>query len=95
MMGTELTNTTYKWYSTYLDQGSIKLTVKKLDGTVVIDFDRKNIDMWRDGDFVRPKWGIYRGKSEQLRKEEEEVRFANFSITRGKIPLVDCVRIRK
>ena len=35
------------------------------------------------GDFVRPKWGIYRSilDWDNLRSEEEAVRFANFSVS--------------
>ena len=46
--------------------------------------------MWRgfsDADFARPKWGIYRSivETDSLRADEERVRFADFSITKGKI----------
>jgi hypothetical protein len=39
---------------------------------------------------VRGKWGIYRGKSPQLRAAEETVRFANIGVTAGASPSSDC-----
>jgi hypothetical protein len=72
------------------DNGSIKITIKKPDGSVVIDAERAGLDFWRQGDYVRGKWGIYRGKSDQLKVGEETVRFANFGITKGATPASDC-----
>jgi hypothetical protein len=72
------------------DNGSIKMTVKKPDGTTVIDIDKSGLDFWRQGDYIRGKWGIYRGKSDQLKVGEETVRFANFGITKGATPSSDC-----
>jgi hypothetical protein len=56
----------------------------------VINASASGLDLWRQGDYVRGKWGIYRGKSPQLRAEEETVRFANFGITAGANPSSDC-----
>jgi hypothetical protein len=72
------------------DNGSIKMTIKKPDGTTVIDIDKAGLDFWRQGDYIRGKWGIYRGKSDQLKVGEETVRFANFGITKGSTPSSDC-----
>jgi hypothetical protein len=46
--------------------------------------------MWRgvkDNHFARPKWGIYRSmiETDSLRADEEQVRFADFVIRKGKI----------
>ncbi|MDX2053420.1 MAG: hypothetical protein SFV15_13565 [Polyangiaceae bacterium] len=70
--------------ATFTDTGSLKLTIKTLDGTVLIDVDRTNLDLWRAGDFVRPKWGIYRSLADSaaLRPEEDTVLFANFSVSK-------------
>jgi hypothetical protein len=70
--------------------GAFSMTVKKPDGTAVISIDTQGLDLWRQGEYVRGKWGIYRGKSEQLRTVEETVRFANFGITAGATPTSDC-----
>jgi hypothetical protein len=70
--------------------GAFVMTVKKPDGRTVMSIDEKGLDLWRQGDYVRPKWGIYRGKSPQLRTAEETVRFANFGITAGPTPTSDC-----
>lgn len=70
--------------------GAFHMTVKKPDGTAVITIDEKGLDLWRQGDYIRPKWGIYRGKSDQLRRVEETVGFANFAITNGATPSTDC-----
>ena len=48
--------------------------------------DEQDLDLWRGEDashFVRPKWGIYRSilDRDNLRPDEETVRFANFSIS--------------
>ena len=70
--------------------GTLAVTIKKPDGGTVINASASGVDLWRQGDYVRGKWGIYRGKSPQLRAEEETVRFANFGITAGSNPSSDC-----
>ena len=70
--------------------GSLAVTIKKPDGSTVINASASGLDLWRQGDYVRGKWGIYRGKSDQLRAQEETVRFANFGITAGSNPSSDC-----
>ena len=56
------------------------------DGAVIFDIDERSLDLWRGEDashFVRPKWGIYRSflDRDNLRPDEEWVRFANFSVS--------------
>jgi hypothetical protein len=70
--------------------GAFFMTIKKSDGTPVIDIDMNGLDLWRQGDYIRPKWGIYRGKSELLKQGEEQVRFSSFAITKGTNPSSDC-----
>jgi len=71
---------------TFSDAGGLRLIVKRLsDGGVIFNIDEPALDLWRGEDashFVRPKWGIYRSILDlaNLRPEEEDVRFANFSI---------------
>jgi hypothetical protein len=78
--------------ATYSHQGSFAMTVKKPDGTVVLKADMPRADMWRDGDFTKPKWGIYRSLDDKgsLNASEDSVRFANFGITVGGAPTSDC-----
>jgi hypothetical protein len=65
------------------DNGAIKMTIKKPDGSTVIDVTRAGLDFWRQGDYIRGKWGIYRAKDDQLKVGETKVRYANFGITKG------------
>jgi hypothetical protein len=74
------------------NNGSIALTIKKPDGTTVIEVSRSGLDFWRQGEYIRGKWGIYRGKADTLKMGEEIVRFANFAITKGTNPSTDCRR---
>lgn len=68
--------------------GSYAVEVKRInDGKVLLDFSEDNIDMWRtDCTGMRPKWGIYRslGRNRELQSQlrDEEVRFADFTITK-------------
>jgi hypothetical protein len=72
------------------DDGSLQLTIKKPDGSTIIQVDRSGLDFWRQGEYIRGKWGIYRGKSELLKQGEEIVRFANIGITKAATPASDC-----
>ena len=73
----------------YQDSGSVFVTIKRPDGSTVLSVDEKGLDMWRQGSYVRPKWGLYRGISPNTR-DLEIVRFANFAITPGPTPTTDC-----
>ena len=72
---------------TFAESGDLRLIVTRLrDDAVIFDIDESGLDLWRGEDpshFVRPKWGIYRSilDLENLRPEEEIVRFANFSVS--------------
>lgn len=70
--------------------GTFAFSVKKPDGTVVMDVNSEGLDLWRQGAYIRPKWGIYRGVDDELRAGEETVRFANFAVTAGPTPSTDC-----
>ena len=71
---------------TFSDVGGLRLIVTRMsDAKVVFNIDEPALDLWRGEDtshFVRPKWGIYRSILDlgNLRPDEEDVRFANFSI---------------
>jgi hypothetical protein len=72
--------------ATFSEEGDLRMIiVDEATQEVVFDISEQGLDMWRGtaGDhFVRPKWGIYRSlaEKEDLRDEEEVVRFANFEV---------------
>lgn len=72
---------------TFAESGDLRLIVTRMsDDGVIFDIDETGLDLWRGEDashFVRPKWGIYRSilDLDNLRPDEETVRFANFSIS--------------
>jgi hypothetical protein len=73
--------------ATFADSGDLRLIVTRMrDDAVILNIDARDLDLWRGEDashFVRPKWGIYRSilDWDNLRPEEENVRFANFSVS--------------
>ena len=72
--------------ATFSESGDLRLIVTRMrDDAVIFDIDESGLDLWRGEDpshFVRPKWGIYRSilDWDNLRPDEENVRFANFSV---------------
>ena len=72
---------------TFAESGDLRLIVTRMrDDEVIFNIDETGLDLWRGEDashFVRPKWGIYRSilDLDNLRPEEETVRFANFSVS--------------
>ena len=72
--------------ATFSEEGDFRMIIVDEGAQeVVFDISEQGLDMWRGtaGDhFVRPKWGIYRSlaEKEDLRAEEEVVRFANFEV---------------
>ena len=72
--------------ATFSEEGDFRMIIVDEGAQeVVFDVSEQGLDMWRGtaGDhFVRPKWGIYRSlaEKEDLRAEEEVVRFANFEV---------------
>lgn len=73
--------------ATFSESGDLRLIVTRMrDDAVIFDIDETGLDLWRGedpGHFVRPKWGIYRSilDRDNLRPDEETVRFANFSVS--------------
>lgn len=74
------------------DSGYFFLSVTTLDGSETILWaEESSIDLWRSDStddntqIVRPKWGIYRSLKDKdnLRSDEEQVRFADFEISKG------------
>ncbi|NDV91138.1 hypothetical protein GTH32_08060 [Alteromonas sp. 345S023] len=76
--------------ATFAEDGQLIMQLTRLrDHAVIIDIHENNIDMWRgvsEQDFIRPKWGIYRSTAQwdQLRAEEERVKFADFVVRKGR-----------
>ncbi len=72
---------------TFAESGDLRLIVTRMrDDEVIFNIDERGLDLWRGEDashFVRPKWGIYRSilDWDNLRPDEEKVRFANFSVS--------------
>lgn len=62
---------------------SVKIT-KVSDGSKLFSVDKKNLDTWRTGaEYVRPKWGIYRGIDRKAQLRDEIVRFDSFCLDKG------------
>ena len=67
--------------------GSFAITLTRIsDGAVLLSYSNSSLDMWRDGsDYNRGKWGVYRGKSDELR--DEDVLFNDWCITESSASL--------
>lgn len=63
--------------------GTYDIEIKKVsDDTVLFSYSNPSIINWRpEATFVRPKWGIYRSLINAQDLRDEEVLFADFSIT--------------
>ncbi len=86
-----------QWVEVYLRAkmskfGALVLRITKADGTVLMSIDKAGMDLWRNGTYVGPKWGMQRSleSSEQLRADAESVAYANVSITRGDLQSQAC-----
>jgi hypothetical protein len=73
-----------KVQATFAQQGSIQVLLKGEDQSTLVDIQQAGLDLWREGSFIRPKWGIYRSLADaaDLRPDEEAVGFAHFSISK-------------
>ncbi len=67
----------------YGTSGTYEIEIKKVsDGAILFEYSNPSIINWRPGaTFVRPKWGIYRSLINEQDLRDEEVLFADFSIT--------------
>ncbi len=69
--------------ATFATDGHLTMSVRGPDGTALLSVDEP-LDMWRDGDFVRPKWGLYRSLvDEDDLRVTEILRLAHLSISWG------------
>lgn len=66
----------------YGQAGTYEIEIKKVeDGAILLAYSNLSIVNWRPGgEFVRPKWGIYRSLINDQDLRDEMVLFANFSI---------------
>ena len=73
-----------KVQATFAQPGSIQVLLKREDQSTLVDIQQAGLDLWREGSFIRPKWGIYRSLADaaDLRPDEETVGFAHFSISK-------------
>ena len=94
VLGVDWSTITDEWLAvtvqaTFAEDGAFHMQITRMrDEAIVVDLSENNIDMWRgvqEQDFVRPKWGIYRSlaDADSLRAAEEQVRLADFAISKG------------
>ncbi len=68
----------------FSDAGKYEVTIKKLDGTVVMHYANYYLDMSRGKPgYHRGKWGIYRSLNSPSYLRDETVKFSDFQITSG------------
>lgn len=67
----------------YGESGTYNMVLKKVsDQSILFEYSNNAIINWRPGGtFVRPKWGVYRSLDNAQDLRDEEVLFADFSIT--------------
>lgn len=67
----------------YDKHGTYSIEIKRInDGKILLTYSNTDIDLWRNGtSFCRPKWGIYRSLKSPSYIRDEDVKFADFSIT--------------
>lgn len=81
----ETGNSTYTIIITNVDSGS-----------EILNYSSSNLRMWKtNADFIRPKWGIYRSLNSPSDLRDEEVLYANFSITENPTLSVPSVSEKK
>lgn len=70
----------------YANKGTYNINITKVnDGSNLLTINKSNLDLWRTGaEYVRPKWGIYRGLDRKSELRDEIVRFDSFCLDKGK-----------
>lgn len=65
------------------DAGSYEIEIKNVSTKqTLFSYSNNNIRMWKtNADFIRPKWGIYRSLLNAQDLRDEEILFADFSIS--------------
>lgn len=66
----------------YGENGTYSISIKKVkDGSTLLEYTNNSIITWKtDAEFIRPKWGIYRGLSDINNLRDETLLFSDFSI---------------
>lgn len=74
---------------TYGPHGNYSLVIRRIkDGAELLNYATNDIDLWRKGTTImRPKWGIYRSLKYSGDLRDEQLRFDDFCIAKGK---ADC-----
>ena len=69
--------------------GTYSIILKKVsDGTTLFSYSNVNILTERaSNSFIRPKWGIYRSITSASDLRDESMRFSDFTIAEGSVPL--------
>jgi hypothetical protein len=69
--------------------GKYSMMIKRVsDNFVLVNYTNNDIVTIRpDNTFIRPKWGIYRSLSAPADLRDDAIRFANFSIQEGVLPI--------
>ena len=65
------------------NEGRYELLIYKdgdIGGTPILDFKSYSFETWKGGDFVRPKWGIYRSIVQPDKIKDETILFSDISI---------------
>ncbi len=67
---------------TFGENGTYSIDIKRIsDGVSVLNYSNDDLRMWKtDADFLRPKWGIYRGLDNWEDLRDEILLFNDFSI---------------
>jgi hypothetical protein len=70
---------------TYGHHGTYSIELRSLStGELLLAHEDLDIDLWRNGgEFVRPKWGIYRSLSSKEYLRDEQIRFDGFCLAKG------------
>lgn len=54
------------------------LDAADLEGVPIMEFASDSLPTWKGGDYVRPKWGMYRSIAQGDKVKDEEIGFADF-----------------
>lgn len=67
------------------DPGEYHLVLRQVkDDAVLFEYESNSLDLWREAStFIRPKFGIYRSLNSLSYLRDEQVLFADFSLTEG------------
>ncbi len=67
--------------ATFSNSGSVTITIYDIAAARNVINITRSLDMFKDGSYIRPKWGLYRDNPEQ-NLGDASIRMANFAITK-------------